>query len=411
MQVFNMETVKKKRSLTTKRMLCRDNNEGDIAKVTCHSCSQASVTIFELKQDLFKLTRLLESEKSKCLSLETQHRQESEAYDRKHTGDPSDRAGWHVTKELDYCKEELEYTKRTLEETSRELERLRSKCLQETICGPQPLCAARATEELQQDLSSLGKRYLDTIILETQMFRAGESVTPVKVLHKVFESLTGSKESGRFLVLLDTVNTMLAQRHPDWYAANFGFCKPTKCGETISTERLTVEDFAWLVFEYNAQTALAMVLLATMNVCNGTTKGGVTASAIGTSKSMCNFYLSTFMTTAAEAAKTFRNVVKKAKAVREVQGIVYMPVTAGLLSQADESRPNGDKNQVLISVFEGLHNATARVKVPISNEDTLANDPLELGQSVAAFVKRKHVLASEKTLDFDKRNFTEFSMF
>lgn len=312
--------------------------------------------------------------------------------------DRSSDARGHTMRELELCKKELETTREALEEACEEREALRIKLSEsQTAKVDEPAGAAgstRKTEDSHPHLDWVGRHYLAVSLPEDRMFKPGQPVTPVGVLQKLFEMRVGYKLATGFSGLLENINIMLSQREPEWYAKHFGFCRAYVHGNGYkSADRVDTEDFAWLLFKYGAHAPLIEVLAGLLNVMNSTGRGGVTTTALYTSKDMYRSYVTLFRDTLSRAHEGFLRVRERAQRVRKAQCVVYVPLTAGL--GADQSDCQGgshcDRNRVLRSVLEGIeappHSSSASANAEVDRVSR--EDPLRLEQSLSAFMKRR----------------------
>lgn len=314
------------------------------------------------------------------------------------TIDRSSDAHTRILYELELCKRELEVTREALQEACEEQETLRIKLSESQsteITEPKDAASGtHKTEDSHPHLDWVGRHYLAVSLPEDRMFKPGQSVTPVGVLQKLFEMRVGDKLATGFSVLLENINIMLSQREPEWYAKHFGFCGAYVHGNKYkSTDRVDTEDFAWLLFEYGAHAPLIEVLAGLLNVLNSTGKGGVTTAALYTSKDMYRSYVTLFRDTLSSAYEGFIRVRERAQRVRKAQGVVYVPLTAGL--GADQSQSQGGshsvRNIVLRSVLEGIE-APPHIGSPSASAEVdrvSREDPLRLDKSLSAFMKRR----------------------
>lgn len=314
------------------------------------------------------------------------------------TVDHSSDAHRHKLHELELCKRELETTREALEEACEEREALRIKLSEsQTAKVDEPAGVAGSAHKTEDShshphLDWVGRHYLAVSLPEDRMFKPGQPVTPVGVLQKLFEMRVGYKLATGFSVLLENINIMLSQREPEWYAKHFGFCRAYVHGNKYkSTDRVDTEDFAWLLFEYGAHAPLIEVLAGLLNVQNSTGKGGVTTAALYTSKDMYRSYVTLFRDTLSRAYEGFIRVRERAQRVRKAQGVVYVPLTAGLGVDQSESQGGSHsvRNRVLRSVLEGIEAPPHISSVSASAEvDRVSReDPLRLEQSLSAFMK------------------------
>lgn len=319
--------------------------------------------------------------------------------------DRSSDAHKHALYELELCKKEMESTREALRDACEEREALRMK-LSESWTSNNIDTAEEATggtckteDSPHPHLDWVGRHYLAVSLPEDRMFKPGQSVTPVGVLQKLFEMRVGDKLAVGFSVLLENINIMLCQLEPEWYAKHFEFSRAHVHGNGYkSTDRVTTEDFAWLLFEYGAHAPLIEVLAGLLNVLNSTGKGGVTTMALCTSKNMYSSSVTLFRDTVSRAYNGFVCVRERAQRVRAAQGVVYMPLTAGLdvVNQIESQQASRSiRNIVLRSVLEGIEapphiisSSSTHTSTEMDNKDC-RGDPLQLEQSLSAFMKSR----------------------
>lgn len=303
--------------------------------------------------------------------------------------------------ELDLCKKELRGTRDALDEACEEREALRRKL------SRRPQSPAEAEDGPGDDSGShphldwVGRHYLAVSIPEDRMFKPGQTVTPVAVLHKLFEMRVGDKLASGFSVLLENMNIMLSQTEPEWYAKHFCFRGARLLGNGYKTvDRIDTEEFVWLLFEYGAHAPLIEVLVGLLTVMNNTGKGGVTAAALCTSKSVYGAYVTLFKDTVSKAWEQFAPVRDKAFRSKRQQGVVSVPLTAGLGSTRDEERRGSQavKTRVLRCVLEGIEAPAHVSSDPSAAKDAsrFGEDPLDLGSSIADFMKRQALVGRGK---------------
>ena len=303
----------------------------------------------------------------------------------------------HTLYELELCKKELEDTRVAFHEACEERECLRvklSECQTKAVENHDSLDGTHKTKDSHPHLDWVGRHYLAVSLPEDRMFQPGQSVTPVGVLQKLFEMRVGDKPATGFSLLLENINIMLAQRDPEWYGRHFGLCRAYVNGKKYKcTDRVDTEDFAWMLFEYGAHAPLIEVIAGLLNVLNSTGKGGVTTTALCTSKSMHTSYVTLFRDTVSRAYDAFVRVHERAQRVRKAQGVVYMPLTAGLSADRSESQGGSHtvRNTVLRSVLEGIevppHIGCAATSTEVHRVSR--EDPFGLEQSLSAFMKRR----------------------
>ena len=298
--------------------------------------------------------------------------------------------------ELELCKNELEDTREALREVSAEGETLRAT-LSEIRTTPdvtnikETAGETNKTEDVHPHLDWVGRHYLAVSIPDDRMFKPGQSVTPVGVLQKLFEMRVSDKLATGFSVLLENINIMLSHLEPEWYAKHFGFCRPYVHGNKyIATDRVDTEEFAWMLFEYRAHAPLIEVLAALQNFQNSTGKSGVTNASLHISRTVYSSFVALFRDTVSRAHKTFMHVRERALTTRKSQGLVYVPLTAGLCVDQNESQEtsNSVKTRVLQSVLEGI-DSPPHINLDLARADVSHKDPLGLQHSLSAFKKRR----------------------
>lgn len=304
-----------------------------------------------------------------------------------------------VLYELDLCKKDLEESRRLVEEVCEEREALRVKLTEAQRMKPSNVNTGDAAElgdVSHPHLDWVGRNYLAVSLPEDRMFKPGEPVTPVGVLQKLFEMRVGEKHASGFSVLIENVNIMISQTEPEWYAKHFGFCSTRVHANGYSvTQRLDTEDFVWLLFEYGAHAPMIEVIAGLLTVLSSAGKGGVTATALCTSKSLYSSYVTLFRDTVTMAYERFRAVRDRAQKVRAAQGLVYVPVTAGLPCERIESGAHVNdsfrvKSAALRSILEGIevppHISTNSAQ---KHQTSVREDPFRLDQSLAHFLNKK----------------------
>lgn len=403
-----MPSTRSSSSLCRKRT--REESSGQ-----CDDCSHIKM-IADLKRQILELNKSLDVEHEQRIEFLRQ-RTEWSAGRVKWDGEPTSAGGdviedttlkttingsgdtsMHTLHELELCKRELEDTREALQEACEEREALRTKLSEsQTSKAVEAKEAAGDTDKIEEShphLDWVGRHYLAVSIPEDRMFKPGQSVTPVGVLQKLFEMRVGDKLAVGFSVLLENINIMLSQLEPEWYAKQFGFCRAYAHGNKYRlTDRVDTEDFAWLLFEYGAHAPLIEVLAGLQNILQSTGKGGVTTAALYTSKNMYSSYVTLFRDTVSRAYEGLMRVRERALRVRKAQGVVYVPLTAGLGGDQSESQGGSHsvRNRVLRSVLEGIE-APAHISSAVASSETdriSREDPLRLEQSLSAFMKRR----------------------
>lgn len=429
----------------TRSSLCRKRAR-DESSGRCNDCSHIKV-IADLKREILELNKLLDSERER-LTETLRERAASGAVHVKREGDrvdggqgrdavvvidtkgvtrPLSDACRHPLYELELCKKDLEDTREALREACEEREALRVKLsesqqttrdsaeLRETADSPRP---PHKTKDLHPHLDWVGRHYLAVSLPEDRMFKPGQSVTPAGVLQKLFEMRVGDKQSQAFSLLLENINIMLSQLEPEWYAKHFAFSRAYVHGNKYkATDRVDTEDFACLLFEYGAHTPLIEVLAGLQNVLNSTGKGGVTTSALYTSKNMYSSYVMLFRETVCRAYERFALVRERAQRVRSANGLVRVPLTAGLAVGQSESQQGGSnsvKSRVLRSVLERIeappsHISSAQASVEVDRVSH--EDPLQLGRSIEELMTRRGLggRGKERTSSVHRRDWDNFA--
>lgn len=304
-----------------------------------------------------------------------------------------------TTGELEICKRELVAMRRALDDALEEQEALKVKLsIERTADAKQQVPLEKnLVQEEHPHLDWVGRHYLAVTLPEDHMFKPGQSVTPVGVLHKLFEMRVGCKLATGFSVLLENINIMLSQMEPEWYAKHFGLscAKVWTHGNAYkSTNRVDTEEFAWLLFEYGAHAPLIEVLAGLQNVLNSTGKGGVTTVALCTSKTMYSSYVTLFRETVSKLFERFIRVRDRAYRVRKEQGFVYVPLTAGLDISEPQTNTHAIRSRALHSVIEGIETpapVTGSSTKSHATGDCRLDDPFHLEHSLSDFLNRKKV--------------------
>lgn len=231
--------------------------------------------------------------------------------------------------ELNSCKVELCDTKQSLTRALEEHKVLKSelKSIQESL----PRDTGRPNDDESYRLAWVGKCYLAVVLPEDYMFRPGETVTPARVLHKLFEVRVGAKSATGFTVLLENAHILLVSLDYAWYKKHFCFDN----GDRYANYRIDTEMFVWLLFEYGAHAPMVEILATHQALLLGSIKSGVTTLALNTNKLMYGTYFALFRETVVSAYKRFMSVREDAFKVYFEQRHVYIPVTAGLTDERD----------------------------------------------------------------------------
>ena len=305
--------------------------------------------------------------------------------------------------ELELCKNELDDTIEALREVCEEGETLRAQ-LSEMRTTPdvtnitETAGETNKIEDVHPHLDWVGRHYLAVSIPDDRMFKPGQSVTPVGVLQKLFEMRVSDKLATGFSVLLENINIILAHLEPEWYAKHFGFCGAYVHGNNyIATDRVDTEEFAWMLFEYRAHAPLIEVLATLQNVQNSTGKSGVTNASLNISRTVYSSFVALFRETVSRAHKSFMRVRERALTTRRSQGLVYVPLTAGLCvdQNGSEEASHSVKTRVLQSVLEGI-DSHRHSNLNFARADVSHEDPLGLQHSLSAFKKRRGLEGHDK---------------
>ena len=152
-----------------------------------------------------------------------------------------------------------------------------------------------------------------------------------------------------------------------------------------------------MLFEYRAHAPLIEVLAGLQNVQNSTGKGGVTNVSLNISKTVYSSYVTLFRDTVSRAHKAFVRIRERALMTRKSQGLVYVPLTAGLSVDQNESQEasHSVKTRVLQSVLEGIDSAP-HINRDLVRADVSHEDPLGLQHSLSAFMKRRGLEGRDK---------------
>lgn len=263
-----------------------------------------------------------------------------------------------IKRELSMCKNELRDARESLELALREQDRIRAE-------RDTPPRDSRQPDDVDSHrLAWVGKCYLSAMLPEDHMFRPGETVTPSRVLHKLFEVRVGTKIATGFTVLLENAHLLLASLDYTWYKKHFSLYGEHQAGYRIDTEM-----FVWLLFEYGAHAPMIEIIATHQSLLLSAGKCGVTTLALNTNKLMYSAYVSLFRETVVSAHKEFMAVREYAYKVYLEQRHVYVPVTAGLQNAQHERDGDGDtahlRSRALRSVLESLP-----VPVPVQTDKT-----------------------------------------
>lgn len=398
----SMYTTRSRTSLCRKRT--REDSTGQ-----CYDPSHITV-ITSLKREILELKKSLDTEREQRIeaihqrtalrtALFMDEEDKSVHQEATRSMDQSDLSQLHTrtAHELELCKKELDVTRDAFQEACEEREALRIRLAESQtvkVIEPKESSGRMYNEDSHPHLDWVGRHYLAVSLPEDCMFKPGQPVTPVGVLHRLFQMRVGDKLASGFSVLLENINIMLSQLEPEWYAKHFGFCRAyVQCNKYKSTDRVDTEDFAWLLFEYGAQAPLIEVLAGLLNVLNSTGKGGVTTAALYTSKNMYSSYVTLFRDTVSKSYEGFIRVRERAQRVRKAQGRVYVPLTVGLSAdQSDSQRGSHSvRNTVMRSILEGIE-APPHISSGLSNDYVRGShekDPLGLDKSLSEFMKRR----------------------
>ena len=225
--------------------------------------------------------------------------------------------------ELELCKSELESARLELQQVVAECESIKTMVLR--IEQPSPHPTAESTSN-SPDFSFaqnwIGCRYLSVPLLEEYCFRPGERVTPVGVMQKLFEMrLFGHKASNSFIHMLTMLNVRLASALPDWYDGHFGFLGKDNQQFVIATH-INIDDFAWLLFEYDVYMIAIEVLMSLMPF---PLKSGTTNHICNTNLRMQGYATSLFLNRVSKSSEKFKPHLEWALKVRESKKHIHMP--------------------------------------------------------------------------------------
>lgn len=249
--------------------------------------------------------------------------------------------------ELRICKNELLDAKKSLRralEEQRELQRELNN-----VQSLLPRNTDRPGDSESYRLAWVGKCYLAVVLPEDYMFRPGETVTPSRVLNKLFEVRVGNKSATGFTVLLENAHILLASLDYAWYKKHFCI----EGGEQHDSYRIDAEMFVWLLFEYGAHAPMIEILATHQALLLSANKCGVTTLALNTNKIMYGTYFALFLETVDNAYKQFVRAKEYALKVYFDQRHVHVPVTAGL-EETGESDAAKIRGVALRSVIEDL---------------------------------------------------------
>lgn len=225
--------------------------------------------------------------------------------------------------ELELCKAELESTKLELQQVIAERESIRSRLWRLEQPSPDSMAepASNSPEcSFAQDWT--GCRYLSVQLLEDYCFRPGERVTPVGVMHKLFEMrLFGHKASNSFIHMLTMLNVRLAAALPDWYDCHFGFLGKEN-QQVVIAAHVNIEDFAWLLFEYDVYMIAIEVLMSLMTF---PLKSGTTNQICNTNLRLQGYSTLLFLNRVNQFSEKFKPHLERALKVRESHKHMHMP--------------------------------------------------------------------------------------
>ncbi|KAK2832718.1 hypothetical protein Q5P01_016607 [Channa striata] len=378
-------TTRKRSLLRSGKKRGRENGDGDGGDEMNWSCDLGcphAGMVGRMKREITELKGALEEERrlrSEALRARTKSRSSfpprdpSDASACPPSGDASAALG-RASYELEVCRRDLEDAKRALHEALDEREAMRLKLSESAASADsKPSLGARGLKAGELDhphLDWVGRHYLAVSLPEDRMFRPGESVTPVGVLQKLFEMRVGERQGAGFSILLENVNIALSQAEPEWYAKHFGFTR--------------------------LRAPFVEVLAGLLNVLSSTSKGGVTTVALQLGKSLYAAGVALFRETVSRASEAFARVCERARRVREAQGSVSVPLTAGLQEEHSDLRRGWaqSRNTALRSVLEGIEvlahlGIRSSLSRPELNPPSLEGDPFSVDRSLAAFIKSR----------------------
>ncbi|KAL4009137.1 hypothetical protein ACER0C_002989 [Sarotherodon galilaeus] len=293
-------------SLSRSRALCEQPGQQEDSSKKDDRCHTRVIN--SLKREWLELQKTLE--------LERMQRRERDVRESDSTSNSPNvlQHSHRLAADLESCKKELAATRQALDEACEERETLRVQLSTvETLSSAPENAKNKADHDLLR-LDWVGSHYLAVTLPEDHMFKPGEPVTPAGVLHKLYEIRMGSRLATGFTVLLENINIMLSHTDPQWYAKHFGFRSGTLThgNNYISADRIDVDEFAWLLFEYGAHAPLIEVLAGLQTVLSSTGKGGVTTMALCTGVSMYTSYVMLFHDTVSKAFERFERVRDRA---------------------------------------------------------------------------------------------------
>lgn len=396
----------------TRRRLCRKGSPVQSPVGEQHDDPSRMTVITNLKHEVLELQRLLDLEREQRLEILRERKELSstlplavEKSAKTSLGNTSDDAHECLTRELQMCRKELAATREALDEAREEREAFRVELSyrQTAEKKKEDRCDESRVQYEHPHLDWVGRHFLAVTLSEDHMFKPGQSVTPAGVLHKLFEMRVGCKLATGFSVLLENINIMLSQMEPEWYAKHFGFCGKARTHGNCykSTNRVETEEFAWLLFEYGAHAPLIEVLAGLQTVLNSTGKGGVTTVALCTSKTVYSSYAALFRETVSNSFERFARVRERAYKARREQGLIYVPLNAGLGADQSESQAESHsvRSRALRSVIEGIGAPAPLSSASVNDRANGASqreDPFRLEHSLSEFLERRRVNTRSK---------------
>ena len=225
--------------------------------------------------------------------------------------------------ELELCKSELESTRLELQQVTAEYEAIRNGNLLPESHSTHPTAESTLNSaECSFAQDWIGCRYLSVQLLEEYCFRPGERVTPVGVMQKLFEMrLFGHKASNSFIHMLSMLNIRLAAALPDWYKDHFGYLGKDSQQSAIASH-INIDDFAWLLFEYDVYMIAIEVLTGLMSF---PLKSGTTNHICNTNLRLQDYATLLFLNRVDQSSEKFRPHLGRALKVRESHRDVHMP--------------------------------------------------------------------------------------
>ena len=288
--------------------------------------------------------------------------------------------------ELELCKAELERTRLELQHVIAECENIKTKVMQVKQPAPSPM-AELASNSLDSSFAQdwIGSRYLSVQLLEEYCFRPGERVTPVGVMQKLFEMrLFGHRASNSFIHMLTMLNVRLASAFPDWYDVHFGFLGKDNQQLVIATH-LNIDDFAWLLFEYDVYVIAIEVL---MNLMAFPLKSGTTNHICNTNLRMQGYATSLFLNRVGQSSEKFKPHLERALKVRDSHKHMHMPYDIPY----KESDMNS-KSSIAFTVLDSLkgHHVLERSTDSSNLVTGRMDDPLHIDASLDLFTSSRGI--------------------